>query len=127
MSDISHLFPNFVSGGRSTRCPKGHAIPDHAVSCPECLLEPAEKALQKLQVEFLLKARQGEWNYTLRVAKGPQRHALLYPKGARTFCGREVKTKEIEHLPYANDTLAKLCPACRAAITSTLDILDGQP
>jgi hypothetical protein len=125
-SEVRHLFPNFVSGGRSTRCPKGHAVPDRAITCPECYAELREKAIQEQQPEYLRKAERGEWNYWLRIAKGPERHALLYPKHTRTFCGHQLKTTpQIDHLPYTTETLSKICPACRAAIASALQILDG--
>jgi hypothetical protein len=128
IDNIRHLFPNFVSGGRSTVCPKGHAIPDKAVTCPECAAENAEKGLQEQQVEFLRKAKNGDWQYTLRVSKTPERHAILYRTHTRTFCGQELRTRpHIDYAPYTTDTLSKLCPACRAAIASALQILDGQP
>jgi len=126
-SDVRHLFPNFVSGGRSTRCPKGHLIPDNAVACLECYMEKREKGIQEQQAEFLRKARNGEWQYTLRVSKGTESHALLYPNHRRTFCGQELKGPKIEHAPYTTETLSKLCPACRAAIAGALQIMDGQP
>ena len=123
--DVRHIFPNFVSGGRSGRCPKGHAIPDKAVTCPDCAAEKGEEALQELQVEFLRKAQNGDWNYTLRVAKGPERHAVLYSTHSRTFCGRVLKVRpQIKYETYDERTLASLCPACRVAIVSALQILD---
>jgi hypothetical protein len=124
--DISHTYPNFISGGKVTRCPKGHFLPDNVVTCPVCAAEQGEKALQDLQTEFLRKAQHGDWNYTLRVSKTAERHALLYPNHKRTFCGQELKKPKIEYAPYTTDTLAKLCPACRAAIAGALQIMDDQ-
>lgn len=121
-SDFRDQFPNFAAGGRSARCPKGHAIPDKAVTCPECAAELAEPALRDLQRQFLRKARDHDWNYLLRVARAPQRHAILYSTHTRTFCGLDLKTRpRIEYVPYTADTLSKLCPLCRTAIASALE------
>jgi hypothetical protein len=123
-SNVRHIFPNFVSGG-TTVCPKGHTIPEKAVSCLECAIEQNEKAVAEQQVEYLRKARDREWNYTLRVAKGTERHAMLYSTHSRTFCGRLLKGRpQVQHEPYSDQVLATLCPACRAAIARALQIMD---
>jgi hypothetical protein len=102
-------------------CPKGHSIPDNALACPDCAMARGDEALYNLQLEFLRKAASGEVNYTLRVAKGADRHVLMYTSYTRTFCGRELKGKpRIGYEPYSADALSHVCTGCRIALTSAL-------
>lgn len=103
-------------------CPKGHYIPDDSLVCPMCAARKAEAAMHALQLEFLRKAVNHESNYTLRVAKLPQRHVLQYSSYTRTFCGQELAAAPtIKYEPYETDTLLKVCAGCRAAIAAAVE------
>ena len=98
-------------------CPNGHIMPDSKLACPTCTAQMAEKALQTMQVEYLHKAAKGDFGYTLRIAKGSDRHVLLYATSDRTFCGQTLAIHpHIYYEPYSDDTLAKVCAGCRIAI-----------
>jgi hypothetical protein len=109
------------------RCPKGHFIPDNALACPTCAAERGEESFRRLQLEFLRKAVRGDFNYTLRIAKGSGQHVLMYSSYTRTFCGQELSVRlQIAYEPYSVDTLAKICSGCRIAITSAVKEAMGQ-
>ena len=103
-------------------CLKGHHIPENALTCPTCARERGEAAFRDLQVEFLRKAASGEFSYALRVAKGVDRHVLMYSSYTRAFCGQELTGKpQIQYAPYNADTLVGICAACRTEIARVLE------
>lgn len=90
---------------------------DSALVCAVCMAEQDKQAMRELQLEFLRKTVNGEWNYGLRVAKMPERHVIMFSSQVRTFCGQELKTKpRISYEHYSDATLEKLCAGCRAAV-----------
>jgi hypothetical protein len=102
-------------------CPKGHFIPDSALTCPRCATERGEAGMRALQLEFLRKAVSGDFSYTLRIARGNERHVLLYTSYSRAFCGKELGVRvQIAYEPYSDQTLAKICVGCRIAIASAV-------
>jgi hypothetical protein len=102
-------------------CAQGHFIPEDKLTCPECATARGEEAFHSLQLEFLRKAADGEHNYTLRVAKGPDRHVLMYTSWVRTFCGQELKTKpQIAYEALDANALSRVCAGCRIEITRAL-------
>jgi hypothetical protein len=97
-------------------------MPEKAIACPTCIGEQNDRAMRDLQVEFLRKVARAEFSYSLRVAKGGDRHVLMYSSYTRTFCGRDLPTKpHINYEPYDDVTLAKVCAGCRSAIRSLLE------
>jgi len=102
-------------------CAKGHFIPNANLACPQCATERGEEAFRELQVEFLRKAANGEPNYTLRVARGGERHVLMYTSFTKAFCGKDLKAKpQIAYEPLGPDTLSKVCAGCRVEIKRAL-------
>ena len=98
-------------------CLRGHLMLDTALVCAVCMADQDRQAMRELQLEFLRKTVNGEWNYGLRVARMPERHAIMYSSQVRTFCGQELKTKpRIEYRAYNQETLDKLCAGCRSAV-----------
>jgi hypothetical protein len=103
-------------------CSKGHYVSNNALFCATCAMERSESALQELQTEFLRKAANGEPSYTLRVAKGSERHVVMYSSQTRTFCGQELATKpQIRYEAYNDKTLATICAGCRSTIASVME------
>jgi hypothetical protein len=98
-------------------CTRGHLMIDTALVCSICMAEQDRQAMRELQLEFLRKAVNGDWNYALRVAKMPERHVIMFSSQVRTFCGLELKTKpRIGYEAYTDATLEKLCAGCRMAV-----------
>lgn len=105
-------------------CKNGHFMDDKLLVCRRCAEEQSEPAMHELQREFLRKVADGEYHYGLRVAKGPQRHVIMYSSHTRTFCGTELKTPQTIHYEeYNGETLAGVCPGCRRAILSVIEEL----
>ena len=104
-----------------SKCAKGHFIPDKALTCPDCATERAKPGMQAFQAAFLRKAADGVPNYTLRVARGSERHVLMYMSYTQTFCGRELKSKpQIAYEPLDADVLSRVCAGCRIEIKRAL-------
>jgi hypothetical protein len=102
-------------------CVKGHRVPDENLTCPECASARREQGLHEIQAEFLRKVVGGAFGYTLRVAKLPEKHVLMYTSYTRTFCGRELKAKpQISYQPYDAEALARVCAGCRIEIQRAL-------
>jgi hypothetical protein len=98
-------------------CAKGHLMADSAIACPACAAVRAEAALRELQVEFLRKTLNGEFSYALRIAKGIDRHVLMYSSHTRTFCGRDLEHRpKIDYQPYSAEAFGKICAGCRIEI-----------
>ena len=104
-------------------CDRGHFIPNANLTCPECAAARSERALREMQVEFLRKAVSGSIGYTLRVARGGDRHVLMYSSYTKTFCGHELKSKpQITYEPYSIDALSRVCSGCRVEIKRALEV-----
>ena len=102
-------------------CPQGHWIPATKLTCPDCAIKRIAMGMRDLQLEFLHKAMDGGYSYPLRVAKGNERHVLMYTSFVHTFCGRELKTKpQIKYESFSDDTLSKICAGCRVEIRRLL-------
>lgn len=102
-------------------CRNGHTVPDNVLICPACLAGRSDHALRELQIEFLRKVARGEFSYALRVAKGKERHVMMYGSWTRAFCGKELQAKPpITYEPYTDQTLEKVCAGCRIAIASVM-------
>ena len=103
-------------------CSKGHFIPNNVLTCPTCTTEASDEALRGMQVEFLRKAKGGDVNYTLRVARGGDRHVLMYSSFTRTFCGKELKSKpRIGYELFTSEALSNICSGCRVEIKRALE------
>jgi hypothetical protein len=103
-------------------CSKGHTMPENVLVCPICAATRGEDAFRKLQLEFLRKAVNRDFSYSLRIAKGTEKHVLMYSSYSRTFCGTELEMRpQIQYEAYDEDTLAKLCAGCRSAIASMVE------
>jgi hypothetical protein len=102
-------------------CPKGHYVTENALACSQCATQRAEAAFRSLQAEFLRKAARGEFSYCLRVAKGRDRHVLMFSSYTRTFCGKELNAKpQIRYESYDDATVVNICASCRSAIASLM-------
>jgi hypothetical protein len=96
-------------------------IPDKVLVCPTCWAQQGEMAFQGLQREFLRKAARHEFGYSVRIAKGNEKHVLMYSSFTRTFCGKDLQVKpQIHYEAYDDDTLAKVCAGCRIAIAGLM-------
>lgn len=110
-------------------CQKGHEMADNALLCPACTeLQGFDKGFRLMQIEFLHKAMRGDYNYTLRVAKGREHHVIMYGMTSRTFCGEELPHKPpIYHQPYDEETLRKVCVKCRSVIAQFVEEIKPCP
>jgi hypothetical protein len=98
-------------------CSKGHWMDDNMMICSQCAAIRGESAFRDLQIEFLRKVISGKSAYSLRLAKGTQKHLLMYTSCTRTFCGKELQVApQIKYESYGEETLTKVCAGCRSEL-----------
>jgi hypothetical protein len=94
---------------------------DNVVTCGKCAAERGETELRNMQAEFLRKAADGVFGYTLRIAKGREHHALMYQTNTRTFCGKELSFKPTIHYQEFSEAMAgPICVPCRIEIATII-------
>jgi hypothetical protein len=102
-------------------CARGHFVPDKAVSCPACAEAKSDDALRAMQAEFLRKAVNGEFGYSLRITKDFGQHVMMYTSWERAFCGAAFKTApKLRYEAFSEGTLARICPLCRSAVADAV-------